>query len=107
MKEYICKKRCGYCCTLRVRLSWLDILRIVFCAGYRYSDFVERDSSGRKVIKMIGKHCYFENREGRKSSCLVYKYRPRVCRIFPFFNENIKSCEEIKRFNQKFSLSLS
>jgi Fe-S-cluster containining protein len=106
MKEYSCRKRCGYCCTLRVKLSWKDILRILFHTKHRYRDFVERDAGRQKVLRMNGRHCFFERRKNGKSSCLIYRHRPWACRVFPYFNDDIKSCGEIKKFNQRFARAL-
>lgn len=103
MKDYNCKKRCGYCCTLRVMLGWMDILRILLHTGYKYSDFVQRNAAGSRVLRMNGNNCYFLEKKKGKPYCRIYEYRPRICREFPFFNSSIKGCEELKKFNRKFS----
>ena len=93
---YECKKSCGYCCTLRVRLSLLDIIRIMK-AGYKKKDFLDKDLKGKPVIKMIKGKCYFLYRKNGKARCKIYESRPKTCRIYPFFNENIKSCRELRK----------
>ncbi|MBR9691769.1 YkgJ family cysteine cluster protein [Candidatus Woesearchaeota archaeon] len=68
--------RCAYCCTLRVRLSLLEYLRILL-KGYR--DFTEKDTKGRKCIKLPDKKCFFlEN-----NNCKIYSIRPKMCREYP------------------------
>ena len=89
-------KRCGYCCTLRVKLGLFDILRIMK-AGYKKRDFLEKDLAGKKVIKKIKGDCYFLERKGKKTKCRIYDYRPRICRIYPFLNKNIKSCNDLRK----------
>ena len=98
--SFECKKSCGYCCTLRVRLSLLDIIRIMQ-AGYRKRDFLEKDLKGRNVIKMVKGKCYFLHRKNKKARCKIYEHRPRICREFPFNHKGVKDCSELKKFHKK------
>ncbi len=69
--------RCAYCCTLRVRLSFLEYLKILL-KGYR--NFTEKDLKGRRCIKLPDNKCYFlEN----KNFCKIYSIRPKMCREYP------------------------
>jgi len=90
-----CKKSCGYCCTLRVRLSFLDILRIMK-AGHKRKDFIEKDLKGKPIIKMNNGKCYFLYRKNKKARCKIYDNRPKICSTYPFFNDSIKNCDELK-----------
>lgn len=98
-----CKKSCGYCCTLRVRLSLFDIIRIMR-AGYKKKHFLEKDLRGKPVIKMVNGKCYFLHRKNGKARCKIYEHRPKVCREYPFNHKGVKSCEELKntRWKKRF-----
>lgn len=100
MKPHICKTRCGYCCTLRVRLKWLDILKIMR-AGYKKKDFVVRGSDGKKYVKIIDNKCYFLTKKNGKPFCRIYEQRPRVCRLYPYIRGYAKDCSELKRTFKK------
>ncbi|MFC1755553.1 YkgJ family cysteine cluster protein [Thermoproteota archaeon] len=77
-------RNCGYCCTQIVVLSDDDLERIKQ-AGYDESEFVEDDRLDRKRIKMKNYFCYFLGLNKGETFCRIYKYRPSVCRIYPFF----------------------
>ena len=87
-------KRCGYCCTLRVRLSQLDILRITRL-GHKKKDFIEKDARGKPCIKIINNDCYFLKRKNKKTSCTIYNARPKVCRQYPS-ELQLKECSAYK-----------
>jgi len=75
--------RCGYCCTLRVRLSFLELLRIRL-KGYKKKDFVVKDTKKRNCIKQLeNQDCYFLIRKGEKTACKIYNIRPKMCREYP------------------------
>lgn len=73
-------KRCGYCCTLVPVITWIDILRIKLSGE---KDFWIRDLNNKKTLKMDKGDCHFLRRDGKKTSCRVYRYRPKVCRQYP------------------------
>lgn len=81
MTKFKCK-RCGYCCTLKVKLSLLELLRII-ALGYEKKDFVEKNVKGRNCIKLINDKCYFLTKKNNKPFCKIYRYRPRMCREYP------------------------
>ncbi len=93
MREFKCK-RCGYCCSLKVRLGMIDLFKITRL-GYKADDFSEKDKEGRTVIKLINGDCYFLGRTGNKPFCKIYNARPKVCRNFPS-EEQIKMCGAYK-----------
>jgi len=68
--------RCAKCCSLRVRLSFFEYLRILLKG---YTGFTEKDIKGRKCIKMpLGKCFFLEGNE-----CKIYPIRPKMCREYP------------------------
>jgi Fe-S-cluster containining protein len=69
--------RCGYCCTLRVRLSFPEYLRILLAGKM---DFTEKDTKGKRCIKMPGQRCFFLE---AKNFCKIYSIRPKMCRDYP------------------------
>ena len=92
----------NFCCTLKVRLSFLDRIRILFATGMRTKEYADRlfDNSGwgiKLVEKENGRDCYFLKREGSKAFCTIYSARPKICRQFPHFFEDIKDCRDIVR----------
>ncbi|MBD3248413.1 hypothetical protein GF336_00020 [Candidatus Woesearchaeota archaeon] len=73
-------KRCGYCCTFRVRLSFFEYIKLLFL-GYR--KFTLKDNSGKRCLKQKeNKDCFFLKRNGDKASCRIYSHRPKVCRYY-------------------------
>jgi len=85
-------KRCGYCCTLRVRLSFIELLRILF-KGYRKKDFIIKDMMRRNCIKQFeNKDCYFLIKKNGKTACKIYDIRPKMCREYP----GVEICPQIK-----------
>ena len=95
---YECKKSCGYCCTLIVKLSLFDILRIMR-AGYKRKDFMERNLKGQAILKMNNGDCCFLERKGKKTKCKIYESRPKICRVYPFVKNHhlITTCDSIRK----------
>jgi Fe-S-cluster containining protein len=74
-------RRCGYCCTLIPVISFSEMLRIML---HGHINFTEKDIKGKLCIKLVGKDCYFlERNDDRTTSCKIYSIRPKVCRDFP------------------------
>ena len=70
---FICR-RCGYCCSLDVRLLKEDIDRL--------------ESVGKKdFYHILDGETFLKTKDGRcifyESRCTVYLHRPRICRHFP------------------------
>ena len=88
MKGFKCA-RCGKCC-YPPRISTKDIERIKKW-GYREEDFVLKLRRFR-YIKENPKTGYrmFLRYNGNKASCLIYKVRPKICRLYP---KNGKECK--------------
>ena len=87
----------NFCCTLKVKLTLKDRLRIFFHTGLRAKQYADRlfDDSGWG-IKLEGGDCYFLKRpQNGKAYCSIYKSRPDICRKFPHFYEDINDCRDI------------
>lgn len=80
-------ERCGYCCTLRVRLSFIELLKILL-KGYKKKDFIIKDMQKRNCIKQLKNNdCFFLARKGKTTSCRIYGIRPKMCRAYPGFEQ--------------------
>src|SRR3989344_721530 len=78
----------NFCCTLKVKLSLIDRLRIYFATGMCTRTYANRlfDNSGWG-IKLVDtgrpqRDCYFLKRDGTKAFCSIYNSRPKICRQF-------------------------
>ncbi len=62
----------------------------------KYADRLFDDSGWG--IRLVNSDCYFLKRlpEG-KAYCTIYNARPKICRQFPHFFEDIKDCRDIVR----------
>jgi len=79
LKNFKCK-RCGDCCRISPGLSRKDIDRIKKL-GFKEEFFVEK-VRGIRLMKTTNDKCIFLLDEG-KTSCRIYKARPRICRLYP------------------------
>jgi Fe-S-cluster containining protein len=102
--NFACKK-CGECCrAYTVVLNENDISKITGL-GYSQEFFAEMDydpekKDARFVLKRENGSCIFLKSSDNKSICAIYENRPLICAIYPFFQDEIKSCkphELIKR----------
>lgn len=88
---------CGQCCTGEPGFVWVNQKEIEEMAeflGISVPEFIKqytREVDGELSLKEFPRtyDCIFL-REGR---CMVYKNRPKQCRTFPFWPENVKSKE--------------
>jgi Fe-S-cluster containining protein len=97
--------QCGNCCRGSqpgwVYLSAFRIERLARLLGTGVRafrrDFVTEDENGETVLRLQSNgDCIFW-----KDGCTVYPERPRQCRSFPFWSENLQSRErwtELKEF---------
>ena len=85
-----------FCCTLKVKLSYRDRLRIFLAKGLRTKSYADRlfDNSGWG-IRLVNGDCFFLKRDGEKAFCTIYNARPAICRQFPHFFEDIKDCSDV------------
>jgi Fe-S-cluster containining protein len=70
---------CGCCCRLRVELSDDEIRKI---RKHVKIEFAEKEKN-KNYIKRINKYCIFLKILEGKSRCMIYPYRPKICRNFP------------------------
>ena len=74
--------KCSYCCTLKVKLSFIEYLRILL-NGHR--NFSTKNFKGEKVIKQINNDCFFLKRN--PNGCRIYSIRPSMCKNYPGLQE--------------------
>jgi len=86
MKKVDCN-RCGYCCTLITKITFLEKLRIMLRGHFNFTD---KDSTGR-VLKRVNGDCTFLTRKDGLAICNIYNIRPQVCRDFPY--KGAKECD--------------
>lgn len=87
--------RCADCCKyLTIKLYKKDIKGIKR-AGYNEDFFMEYDSLIKSpVLRLRNNKCIFLGKKEDKHYCKIYETRPKVCRLYPFVNENkIESCK--------------
>ena len=87
--------RCGYCCTLRVYPSEIDIKRLAD-AGHKPEEFLEH-WRGKESLRMIDGKCFFLRKEGEEYACTAYAARPNTCKIYPSYDQEITECKEQSR----------
>ena len=87
---------CGKCCTGQPGYVWItqeEIEEMAKALNISVPDFVKqytRQVDGQLSLKEFPRtyDCIFL-RDGNK--CLLYKARPKQCRTFPFWSENLES----------------
>jgi Fe-S-cluster containining protein len=92
-----------FCCTLKVKLSFLDRMRIRLKNRIPLRRYADRllDNSGWG-INLVNGDCYFLERSNGKAFCKIYSSRPKICREFPHFFEEINDCRDIvKKWKRK------
>jgi len=72
--------RCGYSCTLRVKINAFEWLRI-FLQGKR--NFSEIGFNKKLQLKHTNGHCILLKKKDGKPYCSVYNNRPKMCRNYP------------------------
>ena len=100
--------QCGNCCTGPPGYVWLDDQEITaiaahlkmseeeFLGGYAHRDM--RRWTLNELATDHGYDCVFLRRDGDgKALCSIYSVRPRQCRTWPFWPENLKSQRAWKR----------
>lgn len=75
-------RRCGLCCMLAVRLTDREI-RQIRRLGYDDDYFLERDATGKTILKLANGYCIFLKLDEGVAKCRIYGYRPRKCRDYP------------------------
>ena len=71
---------CGECCKLKVNVTDKEI-KIIESRGFKRNNFIK----GGRVLKRVNGYCVFLKYKRGKRVCSIYKFRPSVCRKWPFF----------------------
>lgn len=97
--------QCGNCCSGGPGAVWFtpeEAEAMASAVGVSLDLFIERYTrrlGGRRSLKELvrdGKHdCVFLDRDSRpgKAICQIYKARPKQCRTWPWWPENLESPE--------------
>lgn len=93
--RFECLPDCGRCCSRHsdygyVYLEGDDAERMAEALGLDLAAFVERhtlEEDGHTLLRMRENECPFLD----GTRCAVYTARPRQCRTFPFWRENLRS----------------
>lgn len=77
MNKFKCE-RCGYCCTLQVKVSPAEI-KIIKKLGYK--DFLTKDN---QIKQKDNRDCFFLIRQKNNTNCKIYAHRPQMCKEYLF-----------------------
>ncbi len=91
-------QHCGICCSGSPGRVWINDDEIKQIAAYLQKEedrFRERytykvEGRGRCLMDRANHDCIFYN---RKEGCVIYQYRPRQCRTWPFWRWNLETEE--------------
>ncbi len=92
--------RCGNCCTFKGGYVWVSINEIREMARKLR---LSKNDFGRKYLrKLNGQYSLIEKSDGpcimyKDGGCSLYDVRPKQCRDFPYWPENISSKEAWER----------
>ena len=73
--------KCGLCCALMVEPDEKEIKKIERNIGQGRDSFME----GR-YLKRVNGYCTFLKNKNSENICSIYKFRPKICRGWPFKN---------------------
>jgi Fe-S-cluster containining protein len=89
---------CGNCCSGPPGYVWVtkdNIRRIAEYvgepSGWLPTTHLRRVFFRYSLTERPGGDCVFLRRDGDKAYCQIYPVRPRQCRSWPFWNENLRS----------------
>ncbi len=72
--------QCGGCCKLYNVLPKEEDIQRIENHGHKRSNFM----NGTKLKRLKGGSCFFLKKRGKKYFCKIHKFRPDVCRKWPF-----------------------
>jgi uncharacterized protein len=86
--------KCGECCRPLVLVDETDIKRIEEL-GLKRKNFLDYDpmnenASERNILKQKNNVCMFLGRKGEEYYCKIYENRPQVCRVYPFYEQDLQ-----------------
>lgn len=87
---------CGGCCTGADGYVWLTEREIVAIADYLRLDL---DTFGKQFLRRVGRSRFSLLEDRRSGDCIfleekrcsIYSVRPKQCRTFPFWHDNLAS----------------
>jgi len=96
-KNFKCQ-RCGECCKVYTIVLDAEDIKKIISLGYPKNLFAEKDynpedSSTQYILKRENGKCIFLKFKHNKAYCEVYKNRPKICKIYPFFKKEVSSCK--------------
>lgn len=104
-------RRCGNCCSGPPGYVWLDdaeARQIAEFLGLSVTEFLRRYAEAHEgrwslieVPTEYGRDCIFLLREGQATACAIYSCRPRQCRTWPFWPENLASPQHWRRAGRR------
>lgn len=91
-------ERCGECCKTYTVVLYGEDIKDIEKLGYPKEFFTEKDynteeSTAQYVLKRENGQCIFLKLKNNEPFCEIYENRPKICRIYPFFKEEISSCK--------------
>ena len=91
---------CGQCCTGAPGYVWIDEEEMAQMADFLHisqEDFVKKYT--RRIgdrLSLIEHPTNYDCVFLKERKCLVYSARPRQCRAFPWWKDNLRSCKDWK-----------
>lgn len=92
--------RCGNCCSGPPGYVWVTKAEIEAIAkflgrtdGTLDRTHLRRVALRRSLTERPGGDCIFLERDGKRAGCSIHPVRPKQCRTWPFWNENLRTDE--------------
>jgi Fe-S-cluster containining protein len=93
---FVCE-RCGECCTVYTVVLSPEDIKNIEALGFAKSHFAvynpDRKEGVEFTLKRIGGKCIFLEYKDAKASCKIYEKRPAICKVYPFFQDEVTSCK--------------
>ncbi len=92
--------RCGNCCSGPPGYVWVTKVEIEAIAkflgrtdGTLDRTYLRRVALRHSLTERPGGDCIFLTRDGNETGCSIHPVRPKQCRTWPFWNDNLRSEE--------------